>query len=439
MVLLALSASGLGLQTARADTPPELAALDALYPTLDSLYIDLHQNPELSLHEENTARKLATRLRALGFEVTEQVGGYGVVGVLRNGAGQTVLVRTDMDALPIKEQTGLPYASTISVKNDAGDTSPVMHACGHDIHMASWIGAASLLVQAKNRWHGTLVFVGQPAEEVFQGADLMIKDGLLTRFPKPDFVLGIHDTNLLPAGQIGIVSGPGSAASNAVDITFYGRGGHGAAPHRTIDPLLIAARTVVTLQTIVSREVNPLDPAVVTVGTFYAGTKRNIIANDAKIELTVRSYNPEVQQQLLAAIARIAKAEAAAAGAPREPTVTVDPREASEVVYNAPALAARLTTTLRRGLGEANVVSIEPTMASEDFGLFGRVAGVPLIQIRIGAVEPSAFANAKATGKPVPGPHSPLFAPDRERTIRTGVAAFTLSVLDLLAGPASSQ
>ncbi|MFN0314031.1 MAG: amidohydrolase [Burkholderiales bacterium] len=440
LALLALTTSFfLGLHTARADTPPELAALDALYPTLDSLYIDLHQNPELSLHEENTARRLATRLRALGFEVTEQVGGYGVVGVLRNGAGQTVLVRTDMDALPIQEQTGLPYASTISVKNDAGDTLPVMHACAHDIHMASWIGAASLLVQAKNRWRGTLVFVGQPAEEVFQGAELMIKDGLLTRFPKPDFVLGIHVTNLLPAGQVGIVSGPSSAASNAVDITFYGKGGHGAAPHRTIDPLLIAARTVVTLQTIVSREVNPLDPAVVTVGTFYAGTKRNIIANDAKIELTVRSYNPEVQQKLLAAIARIAKAEAAAAGAPREPTVTVDAREASEVVYNAPALAARFTTALRRGLGEANVVSIEPSMASEDFGLFGRVAGVPSIQLRIGAVEPSVFASAKAAGKPLPGPHSPLFAPDRERTIRTGVAVFVLPVLDLLAGPAPSQ
>ena len=376
----------------------------------------------------------------LGFELLQSGPvAMACVGVLKNG-GSDGLVRTKHGcSADIKSRRGLPYASTISVKNDAGETSPVMHACGHDIHMASWIGAASLLVQAKERWHGTLVFVGQPAEEVVQGADLMLKDGLLTRFPKPDFVLGIHDTQLLPAGQVGIISGPTSAASNAVDITFYGRGGHGAAPHRTIDPLLIAARTVVTLQTIVSREVNPLDPAVVTVGTFHAGTKRNIIANDAKIELTVRSYNPEVQQQLLAAIARIAKAEAAAAGAPREPTVTVDAREASEVVYNTPALAARLTIALRRDLGEANVVPIEPSMGSEDFGLFGRVAGVPSIQLRIGAAEPSAFANAKATGKTVPGPHSPLFAPDRERTIRTGVAAFTLSVLDLLAGAASSQ
>jgi hippurate hydrolase len=314
-----------------------------------------------------------------------------------------------------------------------------MHACGHDIHMASWIGAASLLAQAKDRWQGTLVFVGQPAEELLQGAELMIKEGLLNRFPKPDFVLGIHDTTVLPSGQIGIIAGPASAASNAVDITFYGKGGHGAAPHRTIDPLLIAARTVVTLQTIVSREINPMDPAVVTVGTFHAGTKRNVIANDAMIELTVRSYKPEVQKQLLAAIERIAKAEAAAAGAPREPTVTVDPGEASEVVYNDPALAARLTIALRRGLGEENVVPIEPVMGSEDFGVFGRVANVPSIQLRIGAVEPSAFANARATGKPVPSVHSPLFAPDRERTIRAGVAAFTLSVLELLGEPTPSR
>jgi amidohydrolase len=248
-------------------------------------------------------------LRAVGFAVTEHVGGNGVVGVLRNGAGPTVLVRTDMDALPIKEETGLPYASTVTTKNVAGETVPVMHACGHDIHMASWVGAATLLARAKDRWHGTLVFVGQPAEEVVSGAEAMVKDGLYTRFPKPDFVIGVHDLQLLPSGQVGVIPGPASAASNAVDITFYGQGGHGAAPHRTIDPVVIAARAVGTLQTIVSREVNPLDPAVVTVGTFHAGTKRNVIADEAKLELTVRSYKPEVQKQLLAAIDRIAKAE----------------------------------------------------------------------------------------------------------------------------------
>jgi amidohydrolase len=424
-----------GLHPALSAGPPGLDGLDALYPSLDALYIDLHQNPELSLHEEKTAAKLAARLRALGFEVTERVGGHGIVGVLRNGAGPTVLVRTDMDALPIKEQTGLAYASAVTVKTDAGGTVPVMHACGHDIHMVSWIGAASLLAGARNRWHGTLLFVGQPAEETLQGAEMMVKDGLLTRFAKPDFVLGIHDTNLLPAGQIGVVAGPASAASNAVDITFFGKGGHGAQPHLAIDPVVMAARTVVTLQTIVSREVRPFDPAVVTVGTFHAGTKRNIIADQAKIELTVRSYKPEVQKQLLAAIERIAKAEAAAAGAPREPAVFVDPNEASEVVFNDPALVTRLTTALRRGLREDDVVSIEPTTSSEDFGVFGRVAGVPSIQLRVGAVEPGEFAKAKQTGKLAPGPHSPLFAPDRERTIRAGVGAFTLSVLDLLGRP----
>ncbi|MFI5119186.1 MAG: amidohydrolase [Thermoanaerobaculia bacterium] len=423
-------------QTATQGTKsPALAPLEALYPDLDKLYIDLHQTPELSLHEEKTSAKLAVRLRALGFEVTEHVGGYGIVGVLRNGPGPTVLVRTDMDALPIKEATGLPYASTVTTKNDAGDTVSVMHACGHDIHMTSWIGAATLLARARNRWAGTLVFVGQPAEEVLQGAEMMIKEGVLTRFPKPDFVLGMHDTNLLPAGQIGVVAGPASAASNAVDITFHGKGGHGAAPHRTVDPVVMAARAVVTLQTIVSREVNPLDPAVITVGTFHAGTKRNIIPDEAKLELTVRSYKPEVQKQLLAAIERIAKAEAAAARAPREPTVFVDPKEASEVVFNDPALTARLASSLRRSLGDAIVLPIDPTTGSEDFGVFGRVADVPSVQLRVGAPEPGEFAKAKAEGKLPPGPHSSAFAPDRERTLRTGVAAFTLSVLDLLAPP----
>ena len=226
----------IGSNPAHAAEPPGLAGLDALYPSLDALYLDLHRNPELSLHEERTAAEMAARLRAAGFEVTEHVGGTGVVGVLRNGPGPTVLVRTDMDALPMPEKTGLPYASTVTAKNDAGETVPVMHACGHDVHMTSWVGAATLLARAKERWSGTLVFVGQPAEEVLQGAERMIKDGLFTRFPKPDFVVGLHVSNLIPSGRVGVPPGPASAASNAVDITFYGRGGHGAAPHRTSIP-----------------------------------------------------------------------------------------------------------------------------------------------------------------------------------------------------------
>lgn len=412
---------------------PVLAPLDVLYADLDALYVDLHRTPELSLHEEKTAAKMAARLRTLGFEVTERVGGWGVVGVLRNGKGPTVLVRTDMDALPIREQTGLPYASTVTVKNDAGETVPVMHACGHDVHMTSWVGAATLLARAKSRWSGTLVFVGQPAEEMLQGAEAMVKDGLLTRFPKPDFVVGLHDTNALPAGRIGMIAGPASAASNAVDITFYGRGGHGASPHRTIDPVVMAARAVVTLQTIVAREVNPFEPAVVTVGTMHAGTKRNIIPDEAKLELTVRSYDPAVQKHLLAAIGRIAKAEAAAAGAPREPLVVVDSKEASEVVFNDAALTARLTGALTGSLGGDAVVPAEATTGSEDFGVFGRAAGVPSIQLRVGAPEAAALTAAKARGELPPGPHNSGFKPDKEPTIRGGVAALTLSVLELCA------
>ena len=410
---------------------PELAGLDRVYPKLDALYQDLHRNPELSKHEEKTAAKMAARLRELGFQVTEHVGGTGIVGVLRNGNGPTVLVRTDMDALPLKEKTGLPYASTVVTKNEAGEATPVMHACGHDIHMASWVGAAALLSQVKNSWQGTLVFVGQPAEETVSGAEAMVKDGLFTRFPKPDFVLGLHDTNFIPAGHVGLVSGPASAASNAVDITFFGRSGHGAAPHRAIDPIVMASGTVMALQTLVSRENNPFEAAVVTVGTFRSGTKRNIIPEEARLELTVRSYKPEVQKRLLAGIERIAKAQALSAGAPREPKVVVLAEEASEVVVNDPALIQRLSAPLKRAFAD-KVGPIEPTSGSEDFGVYGRVARVPGVQLRIGASDPVEFAKAKEKGTLPTGPHNDGFAPVREPTIRAGVSALTVSVLELL-------
>lgn len=432
---LALLAS----QFAHAAEAPSAAALDAMYPSLDALYQDLHRNPELSLREEKTSMKMAAQLRKLGFEVTERVGGYGVVGVLRNGAGPTVMVRTDMDALPIKEQTKLVYASSVTMKGENEEVLPVMHACGHDIHMTSWVGAAALLAGSKSSWRGTLVFVGQPAEEILQGAKAMLSDGLMTRFPKPDFVLGMHDTNLLPAGQVGVVPGAASAASNSVDITFFGKGGHGAAPHLTKDPVLIAARAVVTLQSIVSREVSPFEAAVVTVGTFHAGTKRNIIPDEAKLELTVRSFNPAVQKHMLEAITRIAKAESAAAGTSREALVFIDPKEASDVVTNDPAVAARLSTALKQALGDANVMPISPSSASEDFGEYGRAAGAPSIQLRVGMVEPGEYAAAKAAGRSTPGSHTANFAPDRERTIRTGVRALLVSVLDLLRPVASAK
>ncbi len=411
-----------------------LEGLDRVYPSLDALYQELHRNPELSLQEEKTAATLAARMRAIGFEVTEGVGGHGVVAVLRNGEGPVVMLRTDLDALPVREQTGLEFASTATAKNEAGETVPVMHACGHDAHMASWVGAAMLLAEMKKDWRGTVVFIGQPAEEVVRGARAMVADGLMERFPKPDYVLGLHVTNSLPSGTVGMISGPASAASNAVTITFYGKGGHGAAPHLTVDPLLIAARTVVTLQTIVSREVNPFEPAVVTVGTFHAGLKRNVISDEARIELTVRSHKAEVQAHLLRAIERIAKAEAAAAAAPREPDVEVNREEFAQVVVNDPALTERLTVALRAALGESQVVEEGPLSTSEDFGEFGRAANAPSIQLRIGAIEPAEYERLKQRGELAVGPHHPAFAPDRERTIRTGVAALTLSALELLDG-----
>jgi hippurate hydrolase len=307
-----------------------------------------------------------------------------------------------------------------------------MHACGHDVHMTAWIGAATLLSRNRNTWHGTLVFVGQPAEEVVQGAKRMIRDGLFTRFPKPDVALGIHVDPTLPAGEIGIAPGPAYAASSSVDITFYGRGGHGATPQVTIDPIVMAARAVVSLQTIVAREVNPLDPAVVTVGTFHAGTKRNIIPDQAQLALTVRSFKPEVQKHLLAAIERIAKGEAATSGATREPAVVVDSLESADVVYNDPKLTGRLIKTLRKRLGDGNVNEVEPKTGSEDFGVYGQSAGIPGVQMRIGASNPTALAQAGATGAVLPGLHTAKFAPDREPTIRTAVTAFTQSVLEVL-------
>jgi amidohydrolase len=432
-VFLFLSASA--AKVSAAPPTPALPGLDALYPSLDALYRDLHQHPELSLHEEKTAAKLAARLRALGYDVTEHVGGTGIVAVLRNGKGPTVLVRTELDGLPIKEATGLPYASVDTFTDDKGTVIPVMHACGHDVHMTSWVGAATLLANAKNTWRGTLVFVGQPAEEIGSGARTMVEDGFLKRFPHPDYSIAVHDSGFYAAGQVAVVSGFTAANVDMVDVTIYGKGGHGALPQLTIDPVVIAARTVVTLQTIVAREVNPLDPAVVTVGSIHGGTKHNIIPDEVKLQLTVRSYKPEVQKQLLLAIERIAKAEATAARAPKEPAVVVLKEQSALALYNDPKVTERLTAALRRGLGNAAVVDGQPLMASEDFGVFGRAADVPSVYIFLGAAEPAAFAKSKQTGVLVPNVHSALFAPDRVATLRTGTSALTLSALELLGKP----
>jgi hippurate hydrolase len=424
-----LLAAGPGSPAAGSRFAPSLAPLDALYPEIEALYLDLHRSPELSFHEERTSARLAERLRALGFDVTEKVGGFGVVGVLRNGDGPRVLVRTDMDALPVEERTGLPYASKVTGKDPEGNTVPVMHACGHDVHMSAWVAAATLLSRSRGAWRGTLVFVGQPAEERGAGALAMLKDGLYARFGKPDFAIAVHDSADLPAGTVGFTPGYALASVDMVDVTFFGRGGHGAFPHKTVDPIVIAARFVGALQTLVSRENSPFDPAVVTVGSFHAGTKHNIIPDTAHLQLTVRSYKDEVRQRLLSGISRMARAEAAAASAPKEPEVRVS--ESTPSTYNDPALTKRLVAALTAQLGADHLQEVPPVMGGEDFSEYGR-AGVPAVMLGVGAVEPRTFAEARAAGRSLPSLHSSLFAPDREPTLKTAATALAVSALELL-------
>jgi hippurate hydrolase len=410
-------------------TTPSADEINAVYPEVESLYFDLHKNPELAMHEQQTAAKLADRVKAMGYEVTTGVGGTGIVAVLRNGKGPTVLLRTDMDALPIAEETGVPYASHVIVKSDSGTSIPVMHACGHDIHMSSWIGTAKLMATNRDRWHGTLIFIGQPAEETGEGASAMIKDGLFTRFPKPDFALAIHDSANQPVGQVGFTPGFALAAADSVDITIFGKGGHGGRPQNTIDPVVIAARTVLALQTIVSRENNPFDPVVITVGTIHGGTKNSIIPGEVKLQLTVRTYKPEVRKRVLAAIERVAKGEAIAGGAPREPLVKVTP--AANATYNDPELTKRLVAALRGVLGPTNVVEVEPTMVFEDFAEFN-LAGIPSADFWVGAVEPTKYASAQQSGTDLPQLHSSTWNPDYVPALKMAMTVETTELLELL-------
>jgi amidohydrolase len=413
-------------------SPASTAAVEAVLQQMETLYVDLHSHPELSFHEQRTAATLADGLRKLGFEVTTGVGKLGVVGILKNGTGPTVMLRTELDALPVKEQTGLPYASQVTTHNDAGVEVPVAHACGHDLHMSAWVGTATLLSKARDQWRGTLVLIGQPAEETVGGASAMLKDGLFTRFPRPDYVLAVHDDSDLPAGTVGITPGFAYANVDSVDITIYGKGGHGAMPQKTVDPIVIAARTVLSLQTIVSRELNPSDPAVITVGSIHGGSKHNIIPDQVHLQLTVRSYREEVRKHLLTAIERIARAEAQAAGAPKPPLVEFS--EPTNAVYNDPQLTERAAAVLRRRFGEAKVVRVEPRMIAEDFSEYGR-AGVPATDLWIGAVNPAKYAAAKASGEALPSLHSSQFAPDLKPTLETAIAAETSVLLDLLGKP----
>jgi hippurate hydrolase len=340
-------------------------------------------------------------------------------------------LRTELDALPVEEKTGLPYASKATAKDSAGKTVPVMHACGHDVHMASWTGAATLLARGKDRWKGTVLMIGQPAEEIVQGAKAMLADGLFTR------VVAVHDKAELPAGKVAFIPGFALANVDSVDVTLFGRGGHGAKPETTVDPIVMAARTVLALQGLVSREKDPLEAAVVTVGSIQGGFKHNIIPDQVHLQITVRSYTPEVRKLLLDGIARIAKAEAAVSLAPREPEVRFS--EPANATYNDPALTRRLAAMLARELGQDNVVEGRPEMIAEDFGEFGRAAGVPSVLLRTGAAEPGRYAAAMQKGEPLPSLHSGTFAPDRERTIRTSTTVLTLSALELLGKPIESR
>jgi amidohydrolase len=391
--------------------------------------LDLHRHPELSGHEQQTAAKLAAALRALGYGVTTGVGGTGVVGVLKNGNGPAVMLRTELDALPVEEKTGLPYASTVRTKDGNGAEVGVMHACGHDIHMASWVATARIMAGTRQRWRGTLILIGQPAEEAGDGAKAMLADGLFTRFPRPDYALAVHDDARYPAGIIGFHAGPIMSHVDSLKITIFGRSGHGARPESTVDPIVIAARTVVALQTIVSREISPFDPAVITVGSIHGGTRPNIIPADVTLELSVRALSDGVRAHLLKSIDRIVKAEAAAAGAPREPLI--ESSEGGYALINDPALTQRVATALLRELGAEQVMDTPPEMVSEDFSEYQH-AGVPTLMLRIGAVEQGKYDAALKSGDSLPSLHSALFAPDRGPTIKAAVAAEVVALRELM-------
>jgi amidohydrolase len=420
-------------QTSGAWLTPTAAEVDAVYPDAEALYMDLHRNPELGFQETQTAAKLAARASALGFAVTTGVGRTGIVAVMKNGAGPTVMLRTELDALPVQEKTGLPFASTVVVKNAGGQSIPVMHACGHDLHMAAWAATARLMSEHRDRWHGTLMMVGQPAEEgAAGGAAAMLKDGLFTRFPRPDFALSVHDDDTMPSGVIGYHPGFFRAMSDSITITVFGRGGHAAMPHNTIDPVVLAARIVLALQTVVSRENNPVEPVVLSIGSIHGGTQANVIPDEVRLQLSLRTYTPDVRSRALAAIRRIANGEAAAAGAPRQPQVDVPPQN-NAPVYNDPPLTLRLAGALKRQLGDSAVTEMPQKMTSEDFSEYG-VAGVPSALLHIGAVPAKKLAAARESGIPVPAPHSPEWAPDREPTLKGAIRAEVTELLELFSG-----
>jgi len=404
-------------------------------PSLMEIYRDLHANPELSMQETRSAARMAEEARRAGFTVTSGVGGTGVVAVLENGPGPVLMLRADMDALPLEERTGLPFASRARGTTREGLDTGIMHACGHDTHMAAWIGVARRLAAMRSQWSGTLVMIAQPGEETSQGARAMLDDGLFTRFPRPTHALAFHDSATLPAGMIGYSDGPALANVDSVDMVVRGVGGHGAAPHTTRDPIVLASRIVTSLQTLVSRELDPLDSAVVTVGSFQAGTKHNIISDEARLLITVRSYTPEIRRMLLDGIARIARGEAIAAGVPedRMPTVTVREPEATPATVNTEALTQTTMARFRAHFGEDRVQRMRPVMAGEDFGRF-RIAqpGLESLIFWVGGIPQARWAAANGDMASLPSLHSPFWAPDAERVIATATEALSVAALEVL-------
>ena len=406
--------------------------LSAIYPDIEAFYIDLHEHPELSMQEVQTSAKVASRLKDAGLEVTSGVGGTGVVGILHNGLGPTVMLRGDMDAVPIEEKTGLPYASTVKVKNSDGQVVPVGHMCGHDLHTSCLVGTASLLAQGKQTWSGTLMIVAQPGEETMQGAQAMLDDGLFTRFPKPDVALAQH-TMFFPAGTIGYHPGYTLAAEHNVRIRLFGVGAHGSMPQKSIDPVVMASALVMRLQTIVAREIAPGEMAVVTVGAINSGTRYNIIPDAAELDLSIRTFKDEVFQHIYSALTRMAQAEATASNAPKPPEVSI--MEASQATYNDAEPTRQVAAALTQYFGADRVKEIAAMTASEDFSLYGHVpggAGVPSCYYFVGVTDPALYKQKKGD---VPGPHSPYYAPDREPSLKTGLQALTVAALSQLGKP----
>lgn len=418
------------LLTLAADPIPDAVrqTTESTLPALVRDYTFLHQNPELSLQETKTAGFLATRMRELGFEVTEKVGGTGLVCVLKNGKGPVILVRTDTDALPVLENTKLDYASRATAKGPTGESVPVMHACGHDIHMTSWLGAAKVLTSHKDLWSGTLIFIAQPAEEIGVGARAMLADGLFSRFPKPDYAFALHVDGTIPHGQIAYTVGPALANVDSVDITVKGKGAHGSQPQRGIDPIVLGARIVLGLQTLVSRENDPFQPAVITVGSFHSGTKHNIIPGEAKLQITVRSFSDTVRSKLLDGIKRTAKGEAIAAGAP-EPVVDIRDHEFTPALVNDGPLTNQTVAEFAKNFGKEKVKPRPPVLGGEDFSRYGR-AGVPIFMWFIGTANPADVEKSlEPGGTTLPSLHSEFFAPVPKPTIQTGTLSLVAAVL----------